>query len=39
VPTPVNRVLTETLEALTEGRARPEDFRRRPEALLKLINA
>jgi 2-dehydropantoate 2-reductase len=38
VPTPVNRILTETLEALTEGRLRLEDFQRKPEALLNLIN-
>jgi 2-dehydropantoate 2-reductase len=39
VPTPVNRTLAETLEALTAGRLSQEQFRRRPEALLQLINA
>ncbi len=38
VPTPVNRVLTETLEALSGGALRPEQFRDRPQALLDLIN-
>lgn len=38
VPTPVNQILTETLEALSEGRLNKEDFRRNPEALLRLIN-
>jgi 2-dehydropantoate 2-reductase len=38
VPTPVNRILTETLGALSEGRLSKEDFRRKPEALLRLIN-
>jgi len=38
VPTPVNHILTETLEALSEGRLSKEDFRRKPEALLRLMN-
>ena len=38
VPTPVNQILTETLEALSEGHLSKEDFRRKPEALLRLIN-
>lgn len=37
VATPVNRVLTETLEALTAKTLDLEDFRRRPEALLRLL--
>ncbi len=39
VATPVNRVLTETLTALTEQRESLESFRRKPEALLERINA
>ncbi len=39
VPTPVNRVLTETLEALHAGALRIEDFRRQPEALLRRLAA
>lgn len=35
VPTPVNRLLNETLTALTEGRLAMETFRHRPEALLE----
>jgi len=38
VPTPVNHILTETLEALSEGRLSQEDFRRKPEVLLRLLN-
>jgi len=38
VPTPVNQALTNTLEALSEGKLNKEAFRRRPEALLRLIN-
>ncbi len=38
VATPVNQVLAETVEALSIGRLQPESFRRRPEALLSLIN-
>ncbi len=38
VPTPVNRVLTETLEALTVGQADIGHFRRNPEALLSLLS-
>jgi len=34
VPTPVNRVLTDVLEALSDGRLSPEEFRRRPDRLL-----
>lgn len=37
VPTPVNEVLTATLEALTAKELDVEDFRRRPEALLRLL--
>lgn len=37
VPTPVNRVLTETLLALTHGSADIERFRGRPEELLSLL--
>jgi 2-dehydropantoate 2-reductase len=39
VAAPVNQALTETLEALTTGRLNKEDFRRKPEALLRLIKA
>lgn len=39
VPTPVNQTLTETLEALSAGKLNKEGFRRKPEALLRLINA
>lgn len=39
IPTPVNRVLAETVEALSTGQLKVENFRRRPEALLRLINA
>ena len=38
VPTPVNQTLTDSLEALSAGQLSKEDFRRRPEALLRLIN-
>jgi 2-dehydropantoate 2-reductase len=37
VATPINRTLTETLEALATGQRSVEEFRRRPEALLRLI--
>jgi 2-dehydropantoate 2-reductase len=37
VPTPVNRVLTDTLEALAAGRASLETFRKKPDALLRLL--
>ncbi|MFV0451160.1 MAG: ketopantoate reductase family protein [Propioniciclava sp.] len=37
VPTPVNRVLTDTLTALTEGQEDIERFRGRPDALLALL--
>ncbi len=37
VPTPVNRVLTETLQALTDGEDDIEKYRRNPDALLSLI--
>ena len=37
VPTPVNEVLTRTLEELTAGTLDVEDFRRNPAALLKLL--
>jgi 2-dehydropantoate 2-reductase len=39
VPAPVNQRLTDTLEALSTGTLRQEDFRRQPGALLRLINA
>ena len=39
VRTPVNRVLTETLEALSAGRLDQESFRHRPAALLRLLGA
>lgn len=35
--TPVNRVLTETLEGLSAGRLNKDDFRHQPNALLKLL--
>jgi 2-dehydropantoate 2-reductase len=38
IPTPVNRVLTETLEALHSGALKMEDFRGKPEALAALID-
>ena len=38
VRAPANRILMDTLEALSEGRANKEDFRRKPEALWQLIN-
>jgi 2-dehydropantoate 2-reductase len=38
VAAPVNRVLTETLEALSAGRLDQEKFRRQPENFLRLIN-
>ncbi len=37
VPTPVNRVLTDTLEALVAGRESVETFRKKPDALLRLL--
>jgi len=37
IPTPVNQVLTETVEALTAGRLDRADFRHQPEALLRLF--
>ena len=37
VATPVNRVLTETLEALSSGEQSVETYRRKPEALLALL--
>lgn len=37
VPTPVNEVLTETLEALTAEPDRIEEFRGQPQALLDLL--
>ena len=37
VPTPVNTVLTTTLEALSAGRQSVETFLRKPEALLALL--
>lgn len=38
VPTPVNKVLTETLLALTTGKIPLEDFSHQPEKLLNLIS-
>ena len=35
VPTPVNHLLTETLQALTAGKIAPDTFRHRPQALLE----
>jgi len=37
IRTPVNRILTETLLAMTEGRIRKEDFSGQPEILISLI--
>lgn len=37
IATPVNAVLTETVEALTAGRLKLADFRHKPEALLNLF--
>lgn len=37
VSTPVNHLLTETLEGLSAGRLNKDDFRRRPEALTRLL--
>jgi hypothetical protein len=37
VPTPVNRVLTETLMALTRKEIPLEEFARQPEKLLALL--
>ncbi|MFT4109843.1 ketopantoate reductase family protein [Propionicimonas sp.] len=37
VPTPVNRVLTETLEALSSGSVPLDTYRHNPEALLALL--
>jgi 2-dehydropantoate 2-reductase len=37
VSTPVNRVLTETLLALTSGKLRMDDFSHKPDKLLSLI--
>jgi 2-dehydropantoate 2-reductase len=37
IPTPVNRLLTETLEGLSAGRLSKDDFRRKPEALIKRL--
>ena len=37
IPTPVNRMLTDTVEGLTAGRLSLAEFRHRPEALLRLI--
>ncbi len=39
VPTPVNRALTETLQALTRGELPLEAFRHNPEALLRRVAA
>ncbi|HSQ28089.1 MAG TPA: 2-dehydropantoate 2-reductase [Anaerolineales bacterium] len=38
IPTPANRVLNETLNALTENPSKAQDFNRKPEALLKLFD-
>lgn len=37
VPAPVNRVLTDVLEALTDGSESIERFRQNPDALLRLL--
>ena len=37
IPTPVNSILTDTVEALTAGRLDRAAFRHQPEALLKLM--
>ena len=37
IPTPINQLLTDTVEALTAGRLDRADFRHRPEALLRLV--
>lgn len=37
-PAPVNQMLTDTLEALSAGKLDREEFRRKPERLLRLIN-
>jgi 2-dehydropantoate 2-reductase len=37
IPTPVNRVLNETLQALTDGRLPLDVFRQRPDRLLELL--
>lgn len=37
VPTPVNKILTETLLGLTTGRLEPEDFSHQPQKLLDLL--
>lgn len=39
VPTPVNRVLNETLLALTAGTLAKEDFSRQPEKIINLVEA
>src|SRR5258708_1025684 len=38
IPTPVNSVLTDTVEGLTSGRLDRVDFQHKPEALLKLFS-
>ncbi len=38
VPTPINRGLTEIVEALSAGQLSLTEFQRRPEALLKRLN-
>jgi 2-dehydropantoate 2-reductase len=37
LPTPVNRLLTETLEGLSAGQLSNDDFRHNPEKLWRLI--
>lgn len=37
IPTPVNRMLNDTLNALTENRLSLQDFARKPEALIELL--
>ena len=37
VPTPVNTVLTRTLEALSSGEQNLETYRHNPDALLALL--
>jgi 2-dehydropantoate 2-reductase len=38
IPTPVNRALTDTVEALTAGQLSLDTFRHRPDALLRLMS-
>ena len=38
VPTPVNRLLNETLQAMTAGELDPKKYSRQPDMLLKQIS-